>query len=496
MFDKDLPDSIRNGPAADHDDQRPVPVPGRAVEVQVRPARPVGHLGQRALALDGPARRPDRAGEDGLDRGDQPRPGGDLYLHGQPASGPSQPGLLAQLRPGHDEPEPAGLRGDDRVVVEHEARPGDLQPALGSRLSAHQASGRGAAARRATRCSSCRTRTGSTPPPAAARSTPSTGLNHHELEQVADPETQARIAQYEMAFRMQTSVPELADISSEPQHILDMYGPDVHTPGTFARCCLWPAGWPSATCGSSRSSIAAGTSTATWPATCRASARTSTRRAYALVTDLKQRGLLDDTLVIWGGEFGRTIYCQGKLTRDNYGRDHHPKCFPVWMAGAGIKPGVVYGETDDFSYNIVARPGPHPRLERHDPPLPGHRPPPLELQVPGPGRAPDGRRGAPSGQGDLGVKSAQDVLRAVAKLATNAACSGIAQPRSRTARSRCVSPARSAAGSSHKPGKTSERYIPSAPSERSVKRPARSTNQNTSSGSRATTMYSSTPTRS
>ena len=181
-------------------------------------------------------------------------------------------------------------------------------------------------------------------------------LNHHEFDQFADPETQARIAQYEMAFRMQTSVPELADISSEPKHILDMYGPDVHKPGTFARCCLlarrlaerdvrfvqiFHRGWDQH-----------GNLAGDLPRQC----QDVDQASFALVTDLKQRGLLDDTLVIWGGEFGRTVYCQGKLSRDNYGRDHHPKCFPLWMAGAGIKPGVVYGETDDFSYNVVADP--------------------------------------------------------------------------------------------------------------------------------------------
>jgi hypothetical protein len=181
-------------------------------------------------------------------------------------------------------------------------------------------------------------------------------LNHNEYDQFADPETQARIAQYEMAFRMQTSVPELADISNEPKHILDMYGPDVHKPGTYARCCLlarrlaerdvrfvqiFHRGWDQH-----------GNMAGDLPRQC----EDVDQATFALVTDLKQRGLLDDTLVIWGGEFGRTVYCQGKLSRDNYGRDHHPKCFPLWMAGAGIKPGMVYGETDDFSYNIVADP--------------------------------------------------------------------------------------------------------------------------------------------
>jgi hypothetical protein len=181
-------------------------------------------------------------------------------------------------------------------------------------------------------------------------------LNHHEFDQFADPETQARIAQYEMAFRMQMSVPELADISNEPKHILDMYGPDVHKPGTYARCCLlarrlaerdvrfvqiFHRGWDQH-----------GNMAGDLPRQC----QDVDQATFALVTDLKQRGLLDDTLVIWGGEFGRTVYCQGKLSRDNYGRDHHPKCFPLWMAGAGIKPGVVHGETDDFSYNVVAGP--------------------------------------------------------------------------------------------------------------------------------------------
>ena len=181
-------------------------------------------------------------------------------------------------------------------------------------------------------------------------------LNHREYEQFADPETQARIAQYEMAFRMQTSVPELTDISNEPKRVLDMYGPDVHKPGSYARCCLlarrlaerdvrfvqiFHRGWDQH-----------GNLAGDLPRQC----EDVDQATFALVTDLKQRGLLDDTLVIWGGEFGRTVYCQGKLSRENYGRDHHPKCFPLWMAGAGIKPGVVHGETDDFSYNVVKDP--------------------------------------------------------------------------------------------------------------------------------------------
>jgi hypothetical protein len=181
-------------------------------------------------------------------------------------------------------------------------------------------------------------------------------LNHKQLDEVADPETQARIAQYEMAFRMQSSVPELTDLSSEPKPVLDMYGPDVHKPGTFAASCLlarrlaergvrfiqiFHRGWDQ------HFNLAVDL-----PNQC----HDVDQACYALITDLKQRGLLDDTLVVWGGEFGRTIYCQGKLTKDNYGRDHHPRCFTIWMAGGGVKPGIVYGQTDDFSYNIVENP--------------------------------------------------------------------------------------------------------------------------------------------
>ena len=181
-------------------------------------------------------------------------------------------------------------------------------------------------------------------------------LNQHRYEEIGDPEIQARIAQYEMAFRMQSSVPELADLSDEPEHILDLYGPDARKPGTFAYHCLlarrmaergvrftqvFHRGWDQHT---------------NLPADLPNQCRDMDQGATALILDLKQRGLLDDTLVIWGGEFGRTIYCQGKLTKTTYGRDHHPKCFTIWMAGGGIKRGVVYGETDDFSYNITRDP--------------------------------------------------------------------------------------------------------------------------------------------
>ncbi len=183
-----------------------------------------------------------------------------------------------------------------------------------------------------------------------------TRFNQRTLKAVGDPETQARIDQAEMAFRMQSSVPELTDISDEPQHVLDMYGPDVNKPGTFAASCLlarrmaqqgvrftqiFHRGWDQ------HLNIAKDLVN---------QCRDIDQPCWALIQDLKQNGLLDDTLVVWGGEFGRTVYCQGKLTRENYGRDHHPRNFTIWMAGGGIKPGVVYGETDDFSYNVVENP--------------------------------------------------------------------------------------------------------------------------------------------
>jgi len=181
-------------------------------------------------------------------------------------------------------------------------------------------------------------------------------LNQKELAAVGDPEINTRIAQYEMAYRMQTSVPELTDMSNEPKHVLDLYGPDVHIPGTVASNCLlarrlaernvrfiqiFQRGWDHH---------------GNLPTDMRLQCRDIDQPCAALVKDLKQRGMLDDTLVIWGGEFGRTVYCKGKLTREDYGRDNHPRRFTMWMAGGGVKPGIVYGETDDFSYNIVRDP--------------------------------------------------------------------------------------------------------------------------------------------
>lgn len=181
-------------------------------------------------------------------------------------------------------------------------------------------------------------------------------LQEQQLEASKDPEIDARIAQYEMAYRMQSSVPDLMDTSQEPDYIYEMYGEDSRIPGTYAANCLlarrlaeqdvrfiqlYHRGWD-----------AHGNA----PEVVANQAKDTDQASAALVMDLKQRGLLEDTLVIWGGEFGRTCYSQGKLTADNYGRDHHPKCFTIWMAGGGSKAGLVHGKTDDFSYNIVADP--------------------------------------------------------------------------------------------------------------------------------------------
>jgi hypothetical protein len=181
-------------------------------------------------------------------------------------------------------------------------------------------------------------------------------LNSQHFDNVQDPEIQTRIAQYEMAFRMQTSVPDLLDLASEPQHVLDMYGPDVKRPGSYAANCLlarrlaerdvrfvqlFHMGWDHH---------------GGLPNAIRGQCTDTDQPTTALINDLEQRGLLEDTLIVWGGEFGRTIYSQGALTETNYGRDHHPRCFTILMAGAGVKKGLTFGETDDYSYNIVRDP--------------------------------------------------------------------------------------------------------------------------------------------
>jgi len=181
-------------------------------------------------------------------------------------------------------------------------------------------------------------------------------LNELKQQRTFDPEIETRIEQYEMAFRMQSAVPELTDLSGEPEWVFDMYGPDSRTPGTYAAHCilarrlaergvrcvqLFHRGWDQHR---------------ELPKQLSGQCRDTDQASAALILDLEQRGLLDDTLVVWGGEFGRTVYCQEQLTSDSYGRDHHPRCFSMWMAGGGVRPGMTYGETDDYSYNIVRDP--------------------------------------------------------------------------------------------------------------------------------------------
>ncbi len=181
-------------------------------------------------------------------------------------------------------------------------------------------------------------------------------LQTQRHEQLGDSEILARLAQYEMAFRMQTSVPEVTDLSDEPEETFELYGPDSRDPGTYAANCLlarrlaergvrfiqlYHRGWDNHT---------------KLPSQIRKQCKETDQASAALVTDLERRGLLEDTLVVWGGEFGRTSYSQGRLTVDDYGRDHHPRCFTIWMAGAGVKPGFTYGATDEFGYNIAENP--------------------------------------------------------------------------------------------------------------------------------------------
>jgi hypothetical protein len=181
-------------------------------------------------------------------------------------------------------------------------------------------------------------------------------FNHLAHERYGDPETLTRIAQYEMAFRMQTSVPELTDFSREDQATLDLYGADVRTPGTFAASCLLARRLAERNVRVVQILHRGWDQHGNLPSDHRLQCQDTDQACYGLITDLKQRGLLKDTLVVWAGEFGRTVYSQGTLTQTNYGRDHHPRCFSVWLAGGGVKGGMVYGETDDFSYNIVRDP--------------------------------------------------------------------------------------------------------------------------------------------
>ena len=181
-------------------------------------------------------------------------------------------------------------------------------------------------------------------------------LNQQSLDRIGDPEIETRIAQYEMAYRMQTSIPELADLSDEPQHVLDMYGEDVTRPGTFAANCLLARRLAERNVKFIQVFIRGWDQHGDLPRDLPMQCRDVDQPTAALIQDLKMKGLLEDTLVVWGGEFGRTAYCQGKLSPTNYGRDHHPRCFTMFMAGGGVRAGLSYGKTDDFSYNVVENP--------------------------------------------------------------------------------------------------------------------------------------------
>jgi len=178
-------------------------------------------------------------------------------------------------------------------------------------------------------------------------------LHHLQLEQQPDPQLETRISQYELAFKMQSSVPEVVDVAGESKETLDLYGPDVNKPGSYTANCLlarrlaergvrfiqlYHPGWDQH---------------GGLPGGLRNQCRETDQASAALVKDLKQRGMLEDTLVVWAGEFGRTNYCQGQLNGNQFGRDHHPRCYSMWMAGGGVKPGTTYGKTDEYGYNIT-----------------------------------------------------------------------------------------------------------------------------------------------
>jgi uncharacterized protein (DUF1501 family) len=178
-------------------------------------------------------------------------------------------------------------------------------------------------------------------------------LNQSQYDRFADPEVLSRIRQHEMAYRMQMSVPELMDMSDEGKGTFELYGEDAKTPGTFAACCLTARRMAERGVRNIQIFHRGWDAHGNLPGEHESQCRDIDQGSAALIHDLRQRGMLDDTLVIWGGEFGRTVYCQGGLTRQSYGRDHHPRCFTVWMAGGGVKPGITYGQTDDYAYNIA-----------------------------------------------------------------------------------------------------------------------------------------------
>ena len=283
-------------------------------------------------------------------------PGITFFQTGAQLAGRPSIGSWISYGLGKREQRSSGLCGDGVAGHRTVRRSAALRPLVGQRISAQQVPGRevpldwrsGAVSLESVRDSAATSRRRYLDDLAK--------LNEMKLEEFGDPEIATRIAQYEMAYRMQSSVPELTDLSKEPERIFELYGPDSRKPGTFAANCLlarrlaergvrfiqlFHRGWDQHN---------------NLPKSIVGQCRDTDQACAALIQDLKDRGLLEDTLVVWGGEFGRTVYCQGKLTADDYGRDHHPRCFTMWMAGGGVKPGITYGETDDYCYNITKDP--------------------------------------------------------------------------------------------------------------------------------------------
>jgi hypothetical protein len=355
-FDQDLPESVRGGQVLTGmtASQTRFPI-APSIFGSAATARPATGS---AICSPTPRRSPTNSRAPlAAHRRDQPRarhPAHQLRQHG---ARPPIDRLVDLLRPRIHQRRPADLR---RAHLEAPALFQNIQ-ALSSRLWS--------AGFLSPEHAGCRTALGrrsghpSVQPQGRARRNPPRDdrrrerLNRQLHDRIGDPETNARIAQYEMAFRMQTSVPELTDLSDEPESTWEMYGPKpARSPAPIAYNCLMARRLAERGVRFTQVFHRGWDTHGDLPNRMKILCEDVDQPTAALITDLKQRGLLDDTLVVWGGEFGRTVYSQGGLTETNYGRDHHPRCFSMWMAGGGVKPGIVYGETDDFSYNIVKDP--------------------------------------------------------------------------------------------------------------------------------------------